>query len=273
MFVFCPGCSTIYAVQAAHLQTAGGQVRCRECQLVYNAVDYLFEDLSAVQAALNKSAPASDAAGTGAIQTTHATDTDVPAGAETDDAGREDRDGQGDPVEAVPLIQPVTRSGWQTRGLSWKDVVSGAGIGLLLMSLGVQWVFFNRAGLAGDPGWRPTLERFCNVVHCDLPLRVDLSKIEIINRDVRQHPIAEQALLINAAFRNNAGFTQPFPVFEISFTDPSGSPIAMRRFGPDEYLAEDADLGEGMLSDVPIHVVLEVLDPGDRAVSFQIGFL
>ena len=141
------------------------------------------------------------------------------------------------------------------------------------MLLGVQWVFFNRAELAGDPGWRPHLERVCKLVHCDLPLRVDLSKLEIINRDVRQHPTAEQALLINAAFRNNAGFTQPYPVFEISFTDPSGSPVAMRRFSPAEYLAGDTAFRDGLASDVPVNVVLEVLDPGDLAVSFQIGFL
>ena len=243
MFVFCPGCSTIYAVQAAHLQTAGGQVRCRECQLVYNAVDYLFEDLSAVQAALNKDKPASNDAGAEVIQTTHKRETAVPAVAETDHTDRSD---QGGSDETIPLIHPVTRGGWQSRAISWKDVVSGASIGLLLMSLGVQWVFFNRAELAGNPGWRPALERFCTLVHCDLPLRVDLSKIEIINRDVRQHPTAKQALLINVAFRNNASFTQPLPVFEISFTDLSGSPIAMRRFSSDEYLAGDAEGIDGV---------------------------
>ena len=270
MFTFCPGCLSVFNITVAHLNKAGGQVRCRECQLVYNAVDYLFEDLSAVQAALNKDTSGSDDAGTEVIQTNHETESALHAGTEVDNA---DMDDWSNPVEAIPLIQPVTSGGWQNRVISWKDVVSGAGIGLLLMLLGVQWVFFNRAELAGDPGWRPTLERFCTLVHCDLPLRVDLSKIEIINRDVRQHPTAEQALLINAAFRNNAGFTQPFPVFEISFTDPSGSPIAMRRFSPAEYLAEDADSGSGIASDVPVHVVLEVLDPGDRAISFQIGFL
>jgi len=270
MFTFCPSCLTVFNITVHHLNKASGQVRCRECQLVYNAIDYLFEDLSAVQAALSKGTSTSGDAGAEVIQTAHKTDTAVPVGAEGDHADRDDRS---DPVEAIPLMQPVTQDGWQNRAISWKDVVSGAGIGLLLMLLGVQWVYFNRAELAGDSNWRPTLERVCNLVHCDLPLRVDLSKIEIINRDVRQHPTADQALLINAAFRNNASFTQPFPVFEISFTDPSGSPIAMRRFSPAEYLAEDADFSNGILSDVPVHVVLEVLDPGDRAVSFQIGFL
>ena len=267
MFTFCPGCLSVFNITVAHLNKAGGQVRCRECQLVYNAIDYLFEDLSAVQAALNKDTPGSDDADAEESQAARQTESVVPAGLETERADQDDL------LETIPLMQPVTQGGWQNRVISWKDVASGAGIGVLLMLLGVQWVFFSRAELAGDPGWRPHLERVCELVHCDLPLRVDLSKIEIMNRDVRQHPTAEQALLINAAFRNNAGFTQPYPVFEISFTDPSGSPVAMRRFSPAEYLAGDAAFRDGLASDMPVNVVLEVLDPGDLAVSFQIGFL
>ena len=270
MFTFCPSCLTVFNITVAHLNMAGGQVRCRECQLVYNAIDYLFEDLSAVHAALNKDTPGSDAASAEVSQADPQTESAVPAAVDVEDADRDDRR---EPLETIPLMQPVTRGGWQNRVISGKDVVSGVGIGMLLISLGVQWVFFNRAELAGDPGWRPHLERVCKLVHCDLPLRVDLSKLEIINRDVRQHPTAEQALLINAAFRNNAGFTQPYPVFEISFTDPSGSPVAMRRFSPAEYLAGDTAFRDGLASDVPVNVVLEVLDPGDLAVSFQLGFL
>jgi hypothetical protein len=100
-----------------------------------------------------------------------------------------------------------------------------------------------------------------------------LSQFAIINRDVRQHPTIADALLINAAFENRADFVQPYPVFEISFTDKTGRPVAIRRFLPREYLLGDATREEGMPANIPAHVVLEVMDPGDEAVSFQFGFL
>ena len=152
-------------------------------------------------------------------------------------------------------------------------MVSSLIVGLLLLLLGLQWVYFNRGTLAGDASLRPALEHVCSVLDCQLPLRVDLARLEIIDRDVRKHPQADAALLINASIANRAGFNQPYPVFEISFSDTAGKPVAMRRFLPREYLGEGADTVAGMAPDVPVNIVLEVQDPGEAAVSFQFGFL
>ena len=152
-------------------------------------------------------------------------------------------------------------------------MVSSLIVGLLLLLLGLQWVYFNRGTLAGDASLRPALEHVCSVLDCQLPLRVDLARLEIIDRDVRKHPNADAALLINASIANRAGFNQPYPIFAISFSDMAGKPVAMRRFLPREYLDEAADTVAGMEPDVPVHIVLEVQDPGETAVSFQFGFL
>jgi hypothetical protein len=152
-------------------------------------------------------------------------------------------------------------------------MASGLAVGLLLLLLGLQWVYFNRGALASDASTRPAMERFCSVLHCRLPLRVDLAQLEIINRDVRKHPRVDAALLINASIANRAGFAQPYPVFELSFSDLAGKPVAMRRFLPREYLGAGIDTAVGMAPDVPVQIVLEILDPGDDAVSFQFGFL
>ena len=62
--------------------------------------------------------------------------------------------------------------------------------------------------------------------HCEL------ADFGIVERDVRKHPSVEEALLINVAFENRATFNQPYPLFEVRFTDSSGAPVAMRRFAP-----------------------------------------
>jgi hypothetical protein len=79
--------------------------------------------------------------------------------------------------------------------------------------------------------------------------------------------------LINAEFQNQADFAQPYPLFEVSFMDSSGKPVAVRRFRPAEYVGEAADITVGMAAQAPVQVVLEVMDPGDAAVSFQFDFL
>jgi hypothetical protein len=104
-------------------------------------------------------------------------------------------------------------------------------------------------------------------------MRVDLDRIGILDRDVRKHPAVEGALLINVVIVNRADFIQPYPLFEVSFSDKSGVPVAMRRFRPAEYLGAEIDPTSGMSPQTPAEVVLEVLDPGTEAVSFQFGFL
>ena len=252
MYTFCPNCFAVYQLTAGHLGKAGGRTRCGECQQVYLAVDYLYDELAAAREALELQRasgvkpkdPVTDAAAAGV-----------------------------DPV-TLPLhpARPLPDS-WQHRSVSMADIGSGAGIGFLLLLLGLQWVYFNRDALAADERWRPLLERGCSVVHCELPLRVDFSRIGIISRDVRKHPTVEDVLLVNVDFENRAEFIQPYPVLELSFTDQSGDSVAMRRFSPAEYLGTGVNPEGGMATESPVRVMLEVIDPGDAVVSFQFAFL
>lgn len=259
MYTYCPNCSVVFQVSAAQLGKATGRVRCGECRQLYNVMDYLYEDLPAVREAV-------DAVGSQAMHSQAAR-----MGGVDFEERVEDSDESPEPISTLPPL--LASSSWERQSLAGRDLFSLSAIGVLLVLFGMQWTYFNRAGLAADPGWRPALEQFCTVLRCDLPLRVDLSQLAIIERDVRQHPVASGALLINAAFENRADFTQPFPVFEVSFTDMDGQPLAMRRFMPSEYLAANFDRSAGLPPHSPVQVVLEVQDPGDKAVSFQFGFL
>ena len=264
MYTYCPNCSVVFQVSAAQLGKAAGRVRCGECRQLYNAVDYLYEDLVAVREAV-------DAAGSLAMHSEAAR----MGGVDVEETAVEEITVEEPDVVDPATTQPplLTGSRWEQQMMQGRDFFSISAIGALLVLLGMQWTYFNRAVLAADPGWRPMLAQFCSLLRCDLPLRVDLSQLAIIERDVRQHPAAERALLINAAFENKADFTQPYPVFEVSFIDIAGNPIAMRRFLPAEYLDTELDTAAGLPSHTPVQVVLEVQDPGDKAVSFQFGFL
>jgi hypothetical protein len=61
-------------------------------------------------------------------------------------------------------------------------------------------------------------------------------------------------------------------VLQISFSDTSGTPVAVRRFLPEEYL-HDKNPAPGMAPGEETLVMLEVVDPGERAVSYQFDFM
>lgn len=168
-----------------------------------------------------------------------------------------------DQLEAPPPPPAQT-----ARNLAWSLLAL-----LLMLALGAQYLFFARAELAQHETLRPLLERACGSLGCTLPLRHAPGQIELLNRDVISHPRIRNALLINATFVNRAGYAQVYPVLQISLSDESGAVVAMRRFQPEEYLAQGARVAVGMLPGAQVRVVLEVVEPTHNATSFQFEFL
>lgn len=153
--------------------------------------------------------------------------------------------------------------------MSWGAI---AAVLLLTMALVTQYAWWDRNRLAQVAALRPALDWLCQPVNCNLPLRQDLARMEMVEREVRDHPQVQDALLVDAVFVNRAPFPQDYPVLQISFSDIAGAPVAVRRFMPDEYL-HDKNPARGMAPGEQALVTLEVLDPGERAVSFQFDFM
>lgn len=256
MFTYCPSCKAVYQVSATQLSLAGGKVRCGECREIYTATEFLYDDLTAIHALLGaKAGPTRQQTSAPPVDYVRLPDVE--------------------PVveQEVAPAAPQRLGGWEQHGFSLRDVFGGVWILFLLLLLGAQYVWFNHDALAADDAWRPTVERFCGVLNCTVPLRSEPDQLVIISRDVRQHPTADDALLINASFENRADFVQQYPVFEISFMDSDGRPVARRRFLPPEYVDDAAVVSGGLPSNATAQVVLEVIDPGERAVSFQFDLL
>ena len=266
MYTFCPTCTTVFAIKAEHLLAAAGRVRCGECGQVFRAFDYVYEDLATVQSALTEY-HASHAV-------RHAEEGQFDSGHDPEEVGADGGQDALDSTSAddIPMPPEFTDT-WSERSHFGRNLAKGTVIGALLLLLGVQWLYFNRTSLAAQADWRPALESFCSILQCELPLRVDLSRIELVNRDVRKHPRVAGALLINATLVNRADFPQPYPILEVTFSNSSGTPVAARRFNPAEYLSDPANIKAGMPADTALQVMLEIEDPGEDAVSFQFEFL
>ncbi len=152
-------------------------------------------------------------------------------------------------------------------------IVMSAGSLLLILLLLGQYIWSARDYLAQHyPETRPLLSRMCEQLDCRLALRRDPSRLQITNRDVRTHPTAKEALLINATFVNRAPFRQPYPLIELKLSNLRGREIGRRTFLPREYLAGEPDIEAGIPPEGQVYLVLEVMDPGRQAVNFEFDF-
>ncbi|QIB52936.1 MULTISPECIES: DUF3426 domain-containing protein [Pseudomonas] len=145
--------------------------------------------------------------------------------------------------------------------------------GLALIALIGQFIFYNLDELAHNERTRPMMETVCLLAGCELPARVDVSMLRSSNLMVRPHPEFPNALTIDVILYNRADFAQPFPVLRMNFTDTHGHEVAVRRFRPEEYLSGELAGARLMPPQTPIHVALNMLDPGEQAVSYTLGFV
>ena len=162
---------------------------------------------------------------------------------------------------------------WQPRRTPWGRWLGWSLLILIaLAGLVGQYVFYNLDELARQERYRPWLEQICPLAGCTLPSRVDIEQIRSSNLVVRSHPDFNGALVVDAIIYNRASFPQPFPLLEFSFADINGNQIASRSFKPGEYLSGELTGQQEMPSQVPIHISLDILDPGARAVNYSLGF-
>jgi predicted Zn finger-like uncharacterized protein len=162
---------------------------------------------------------------------------------------------------------PAKRSLFAT--ISW-----GLGALLLLIIIVAQLAWFNRDQLLMRyPQLDPVAREICERLHCEILRHRDIGSIRMLNRDVRNHPLYEGSLLVNATMANQSETIQPFPVIQLALFNPGGEVIGFREFKPEQYLDDSINIQAGMMPQSPIHFVLEVNGPTKDAVSFEFHFL
>jgi len=141
---------------------------------------------------------------------------------------------------------------------------------LLLATLGLPYLYINRATLIHQAELRPLLEQLCEHVACNLPPRRDLAALTLLERDIRSHDRYQGALTISATLQNRAPYAQPYPAVEVVMRDLGGKVVAARRFLPKEYLA--GPVPALLEPQATAQLTLDVVDPGAEAVGFEFTF-
>lgn len=147
------------------------------------------------------------------------------------------------------------------------------GVLLLMLTLAGQLAYFNISTWSSSPVLRPYYEYACQWVSCDLPAFRDPRQIKSQHLVVRSHPSQEGALVIDALLINQAPFEQPFPNIRMEFQDLQQTTVSSRVFSPADYLGGELSGRRTMPSQVPIHIAIDVIDPGANAVNYTLDVL
>jgi len=154
----------------------------------------------------------------------------------------------------------------------------GIGTLLLIGTLALEYVWFNRDQLNQIPQLQAWTEKLCQHFECkDISIR-DPKKIELVSRNVYSHPNEKNALMVNITMKNQADFAQPYPVMQIRFSDVRGGDVAARRFLPDEYLPAEVlqqATPQAQLFEAGTNMTftMEIQDPGKQAMTYEFDFL
>jgi len=167
-----------------------------------------------------------------------------------------------EPLELpVPYRPPV----WQHGGF-WLGLSALAAVTLLF-----QLAYFNFDNFSRQQTLRPYYKSACDVLGCKLPTLEDLSKLRVQNMVVMDHPKLNDMLLVDATLINQADFEQAFPVLQLTFTDLDNKIVSKMLFDPQTYVGGELSGSRVMPTKHPIHITLELSDPGKDALNYQIA--
>ena len=171
---------------------------------------------------------------------------------------------------APSFTRPRTRAALR---VGWHGFAACAALALLLA---LQLLLAQRDTLAANARWRPVVSGLCAALRCSVPPWREPAAFTMLSRDVRPNPAAPGTLLINASFRNDARWPQPWPQLLLTLSDLDGRMVGARSFAAAEYLdgeragnaATPSELAPGQTA----ALTLVVVEPAPDIVAFTFDF-
>ena len=275
----CPQCGTQFRVTETQINIADGYVRCSICEKVFNVHEVVNKtslEHDDQQPLLNSCYADKHSPNITINVDIEASETAVLDESQKDTFNFFDKDGN----ELMEYVVPeeFRESHTFNSPSVASTVLWGIGFLLLTATLLIEYVWFNRDQFFQVPEIQAEIEKLCQTFECkNLSMRAP-SKIEVVTRNIYSHPNEKDILMVNVTMKNNATFSQPYPVMNINFSDIRGSIVASRHFLPNEYLPleyqhSDNKQQDLLLPDTSTSVTLEIQDPGKKAISYEFNFL
>jgi predicted Zn finger-like uncharacterized protein len=280
----CLKCETIYRLDAADLAAAKGFVECGDCGEQFNALSRLADEPTSLTEPPNpdvlRSSPHPTPVSTPndpafvlidsedvADSLATVAEEETPQAPIAADLAQIDIDDV--PAILKEEIAALSRPRRTGMGRFW---VVLAFVLFSSLSLQLAWVFRGQI-IGANPAAQAFYLQACERLGCRIETAEGTDRIELLARDVRDHPQYQETLLVNATLVSHSQTVTFFPVIQLGLFDNTGQVIGIRRFEPHEYLDKSIDLGGGMPPNRSVYIVLEVAGVGMRAVGFEFSFL
>jgi predicted Zn finger-like uncharacterized protein len=253
VYTRCPGCHTVHPLNASLLAQGVGKYRCGKCNKLNDALESLFDEWPDAG-----DSPASHG--------------DLPVfGISIDLEAAKKAKLRADNDSLFSDEDDATEVSTGRKGKMLRTAWIFAAIALLVVIVVNLGEYFEQP-LLDSPVVRDALVKTgLREPPIEAPFR-DLEQIQLVSRDMRSHPTRTGALRLSATIVNRAPRAQAFPELEVILMDSGGQALASRRFKPGEYLAEDADIESGMTPEAYLPINLDLADPGNQAVGFELNF-
>lgn len=253
MYTRCLGCHTVHPVNAVLLAQGSGKYRCGKCKKVGNALEALFDEWP--QAKQQGARPGNMPELGLAL---------APNPASEPGTAPEDSDLSG---EFLSSEKAVTQFGRRLLPALWVSatLVLTAVISLSLAS------FFQQPILDHPQLQEIWVKLGLKKAPPKQPFRA-LDQIELLSRELVAHPTRPGTLLLTASMVNRAEVGQVYPDINVILLDINGRQLVQKVFKPRDYLPDSAELRRGMTPQAYLSFSLEIPDPGNGAVGFELQF-
>jgi predicted Zn finger-like uncharacterized protein len=226
MLTSCPACGTTFRVHPDQLAARGGQVRCGQCSIIFDARSALVtapDDAPIVAPSPPKRAEEIALVEAAASQPPDAT---LP------------------PEPEISLSESESEFEFgprQRRESRLAAAVWAVGCVLAGLVLVGQIAYAYRGELAARwPASQPALAGACRVLGCTIPLPRHPDLISLESSELAAERGVAGVLTLSAVLRNRAGFAQAYPALELTLTDVQERPLARRVLAPADYLGARA---------------------------------
>ena len=144
-------------------------------------------------------------------------------------------------------------------------------LALLTLGLAGQLFFGERATLAANAQLRPVVETACDAIGCSLPPWREPTAFTMLARDVIAVPERPGVLRVQASFRNDARWAQPWPALILTLSDADNRTLGTRRFLPQDYLG-DAPSSTLLAPGQASQLAFDIIEPAPNVVAFDFRF-
>ncbi len=276
----CTHCHARFRVTPEQLNKRQGQVRCGQCEKVFNGFEALERHPSDDTGTRLLAAHAA-AASLEPLDRLAPIEMDAPAlereiPPEVFAPSPEPEEGESPlvPPAAAPAPAPAPLYPYVEPTVAAPAPLSRAwlfGAVLLALLLGVQALYAFRAQVAQQyPDTRPWLESACARAGCTVPWVNEESALKLEDSELLEVPGKPNQIALSARIRNLSRAAQEFPHLELTLTDLTGQTAVRRVLRPMDYLGRVPVTGEVMAPGSEALVSLRLETTRVKATGYEL---